>query len=139
MDIPKGNFKQDLVYKNTAPRDLMLTFLPPLKQKYEKAPVYFIIPGGGWHSEERQSMIDFSAQSVEALRNEGFAVISIDYRVVGEGAVMRDIVTDCFDAARYAAHFADVFKIDKEKGYTGSFGRRSSCFDAFLCSRKRFF
>ena len=115
MDIPKGNFKQDLVYKNTAPRDLMLTFLPPLKQKYEKAPVYFIIPGGGWHSEERQSMIDFSAQSVEALRNEGFAVISIDYRVVGEGAVMRDIVTDCFDAARYAAHFADVFKIDKEK------------------------
>lgn len=114
MDIPKGQEKADLVYKSTPQRELLLTFLPPLKQKYEKAPVYFIIPGGGWHVEERQSMIDFSEISVEALRNEGFSVVSIDYRVCGEGGVMREIITDCFDAARYIAHFADIFKIDKE-------------------------
>lgn len=114
MDTPKGNQKQDLIYKNTPQRDLMLTFLPPIKEKYEKAPVYFIIPGGGWHCEERQSMIDFSIQSVEALRNEGFAVVSIDYRVCGEGVVMSEIITDCFDAARYVAHFAEVLGIDKD-------------------------
>ena len=115
MDIPKESKKADLVYKNTSQRDLMLTFLPPTKKKYEKAPVYFIIPGGGWHIEERQSMIDFSAQSVEALRKEGFAVVSIDYRVCGEGVVMREIITDCFDSVRYISHFADVFEVDKEK------------------------
>lgn len=71
MDIPKGNKQADLIYKTTPQRTLMLTFLPPLTKKYEKAPVYFIIPGGGWHTEERQSMIDFSERSVEALRNEG--------------------------------------------------------------------
>jgi len=114
MDIPKGNQKADLVYKNTPQRDLMLTFLPPINEKYEKAPVYFIIPGGGWHCEERQSMIDFSIQLVEALRNEGFAVVSIDYRVCGEGVVMSEIITDCFDAARYVAHFADVLRVDKD-------------------------
>ena len=113
MDTPKGNQKQDLVYKKTPQRDLMLTFLPPTQVKYEKAPVYFIIPGGGWHIEDRQSMIDFSIQSVEALRSEGFAVVSIDYRVCGEGVVMSEIITDCFDAARYIAHFADTLKIDK--------------------------
>jgi len=91
----------------------MLTFLPPTQRKYKKAPVYFIIPGGGWHVEERQSMIDFSIKSVDALRREGFAVVSIDYRVCGEGVVMSEIITDCFDAARYVAHFADVLGVDK--------------------------
>lgn len=114
MDIPKGNIIQDLIYKKTPQRDLMLTFLPPIKEKYEKAPVYFIIPGGGWHTETRQSMLDFSAKSVEYLRNEGFAVVSVDYRVSGEGVCMREIITDCFDAARYIAHYADRLHTDNE-------------------------
>lgn len=112
MDIPKGKVKENLVYKNTPQRDLMLTFLPPTQRKYKKAPVYFIIPGGGWHIEDRQSMIDFSIKSVDTLRREGFAVVSIDYRVCGEGVVMSEIITDCFDATRYIAHFADTLEID---------------------------
>ena len=108
----------DLVYKKTPQRDLMLTFMPPLQKKYEKAPIYFLIPGGGWHVETRQSMIDFSIQSVETLRKEGFAVVSIDYRVCGEGVVMEEIITDCFDAARYVAHFADLLGVDKQRFMT---------------------
>lgn len=113
IDIPNGNNAADLVYKITPRRNLMLTFLPPLKEKFDKAPVYFLIPGGGWHVETRQSMIDFSLSSVETLRNEGFAVVSIDYRVYKDGVVMREIITDCFDAARYIAHFADTLNVDK--------------------------
>lgn len=105
----------DLVYKKTQQKDLMLTFLPPTLKKYEKSPIYFLIPGGGWHTETRQSMIDFSIQSVEDLRKEGFAVVSIDYRVHKDGVVMREIITDCFDAARYIAHFAEKLSIDKER------------------------
>lgn len=115
MNIPKNNNQADLVYKNTPQRDLMLTFLPPIIKKYEKAPVYFIIPGGGWHMEVRQDMINFSNVSVEALRNKGFAVVSPDYRICKEGVVMSDIISDCFDAAKYIAHFADELEIDKEK------------------------
>lgn len=114
-ETPNGKKTADLVYKRTPQRDLTLTFLPPLQKKYNKAPLYFLIPGGGWHVENRQSMIDFSIQSVEALRKEGFAVVSIDYRVCGEGVVMREIITDCFDAARYVAHFADTLEIDKDR------------------------
>ena len=114
----KEKGRADLVYKKTPQRDLMLTFLPPIQKKYDKAPLYFLIPGGGWHVETRQSMLDFSAQSVEALRKEGFAVVSIDYRVRGEGVVMREILTDCFDAARYVAHFADDFGVDKGRFVT---------------------
>ena len=68
--------------------------------------------------ETRQSMLDFSAQSVESLRKEGFAVVSIDYRVYKEGVVMREIITDCFDAARYIAHFADELGVDKDRFVT---------------------
>lgn len=117
MDIPKGRKKQDLVYKNTPQRDLMLTYLPPITEKFEKAPVYFIIPGGGWAVETRQSMIDFSEKSVDRLRNEGFAVVSIDYRVSQEGAVMREIIGDCFDAARYIAHYSDELGVDSNAFY----------------------
>ena len=106
--------RAELTYKTTPQRDLQLTFLPPICKKYNKAPIYFIIPGGGWHVETRQSMIDFSSQSVEMLRAEGFAVVSIDYRVRPEGVVMREILADCFDAARYVAHFADELGVDKD-------------------------
>ncbi|MBQ3426899.1 MAG: alpha/beta hydrolase [Clostridia bacterium] len=115
MDIPKSSKCTDLIYKKTNAKDLMLTFLPPIVEKYEKAPIYFIIPGGGWHVGERQSMIDFSAESVNMLRNNGFAVVSIDYRLCGDRAVMREIIGDCFDALTYIAHFADVLKIDRER------------------------
>ena len=115
MDIPKNNKQAELVYKNTPQRNLMLTFLPPLVKKYKKAPVYFIIPGGGWHMEVRQDMINFSKTSVESLRNNGFAVVSPDYRVCGEGVVMHEIIKDCFDAAKYIAHFANELEIDQER------------------------
>lgn len=115
MDFPYGCVQADLVYKVTPQRDLMLTFLPPTVKKYDVAPVYFIIPGGGWHSEARNDMISCSAISVENLRNEGFAVVSIDYRVCRQEVVMREIITDCFDAARYIAHFANILEIDKNK------------------------
>ena len=114
--IPRGNQKADLIYKKTLQKDIYLTFLPPEKDVYEKAPVYFLIPGGGWHDEERESMFGFSETSLDALRKKGFAAVSIDYRVYkDEGVVIRDIVNDCFDAVRYIAHFADILKIDPQK------------------------
>ena len=53
-DTPTGNQQADLIYKALGDREIMLTFLPPLKPVYEKAPVYLIIPGGGWHHETRR-------------------------------------------------------------------------------------
>lgn len=115
MDIPRGNMRADLIYKNTPKRDLMLTFLPPKWKAYEKAPVYFLIPGGGWMAEARQSMLDVCIQSVEELRASGFAVVAIDYRTGSESANMHTIITDCFDAVRYVAHYADTLCIDRER------------------------
>ena len=117
MDIPQNAYQSDLVYKNTPQRDLQLTFLPPLEEKCESAPVYFLITGGGWCVEKRHDVMVFLCSAIEGLRQKGFAVVSIDYRVYPEGVSIREIITDCFDAARYIAHFADVLKIDKQNFY----------------------
>ena len=113
IDIPKDKSEANLIYKDTGTKKIELTFLPPINQKYESAAVYFVISGGGWHTESKEGMLDFSKISVQALREEGFAVVSIDYRVCGDGVCMREIISDCFDAALYIAHFADILGIDK--------------------------
>ena len=114
MDIPK-NYEGEYVFKDTKERELKLSFLPPYEGKYDKAPLYFLIPGGGWHMEVRADMIDFSKESVEEMRRDGCAVVAIDYRVCGEGVAMQEIIEDCFDALKYIAHYADDLKVDSSR------------------------
>lgn len=116
FDMPKDNSAQPLVYKTIGDRKLELTFLPPLVSVWELAPVYLVIPGGGWHMENREDMLDFSKASVKALRESGFAAVSIDYRVSPEaGVTMEEIISDCFDAARYIAHVHAVLQVDPHR------------------------
>lgn len=115
-DIPHDNKTQDLIFKTVGGCSLELTFLPPLLEIYEAAPIYFIITGGGWFEESRAAMLGFSADSVQELRNKGFAVVSPDYRTYAQAGVkMEDIISDCFDAVRYISHFSDVLKVDPKK------------------------
>ncbi len=107
--------QKDFVYKVTPQRDLQLTFVPPNKPKYEKAPLYFVLPGGGWYVEERLGMMNYAKVSVGALLDEGFAVVAADYRVTPEGIFVADIIEDCLDALRFCAHHADEWGIDRDK------------------------
>ena len=105
--------EKDLKYKETDGAGLYLTYLPPEKNIYKLAPLYFLIPGGGWHTESRQSMLDFSADSVSELRKKGFAVASIDYRVTDDGVTnVYDILEDCFDALSFVCGNSQKLGID---------------------------
>ncbi len=107
--------RHEFVYKEIGEKKLEMSFFEPLKKKYEKAPVLVMIPGGGWVAEVRESMIEFFAVAVEILRNEGFAVASIDYRVMEDKVKMVDIIADCCDAVRYLARNAQELGIDAER------------------------
>lgn len=115
MDIPKSSHSAELVYKDTKIRPLYITFLEPTVKRYAKAPLYLLITGGGWEEQDRATILRTSDISVQQLRANGLAVASIDYRVCDEGVNISDITVDCFDAARYLAHYADVLGIDSER------------------------
>ena len=113
---PLWNDKQtDYVYKVTPQRELQLTLVPPNKAVYDKAPLYFVLPGGGWYVEERLGMMNYAKVSVGALLDKGFAVVAADYRVTPEGVFVADIIEDCLDALRFCAHHADEWGIDRDK------------------------
>ena len=107
--------KTDCVYKTVGDRQLQMTVISPLHKKYRKAPVYFLIPGGGWHSADRQSMIDFSESSVKALLENGFAVVSVEYRTVDGQVKISDVVGDCFDALGYFCAHSEAMETDTDR------------------------
>ena len=111
-----GVEKQDVVYKKVGDIELLMTIYQPITKKYEKAPVYYLVTGGGWNSCDRIGMISAVSAVVKYLRQNGYAVTSIDYRILGGGAeTMADIISDCMDGVRYLIKFADVLKIDVTK------------------------
>lgn len=115
-DIPKNDMQADLVYKSIGERKLYLTFYPPVKKCYDKAPLVILITGGGWMCGSRSGIVEMFSDMLDSLKNKGLAIASIDYRVYAEENVfMQDIISDCFDGARYLSHFADVLGIDRNK------------------------
>lgn len=111
---PNGRQEQELTYKIVGEHSIPLYFLPPTEQKYDRAPVYMVIPGGGWHTANYASMIGFSRRSIDALRARGWAVVSVSYRVTAE-AVIDQIISDCMDAGRYLCRFAEELGIDTNR------------------------
>ncbi|MBQ4332990.1 MAG: alpha/beta hydrolase [Clostridia bacterium] len=115
MDILARSPHIHHVYKKTPQRDLQLTYVKADNNKFDKAPLYFVLPGGGWYVEERLGMLNYARVSVNALLEAGFGVVTADYRVTTEGVFLEDIVTDCFDALRFVAHHADEWGIDRHR------------------------
>ena len=111
-----GTTEQTLIYKKVGDREIELLFYPPTEQVFDRAPVYLIIPGGGWRSASAEAMVGFSLRSSHALRKRGWATLSLSYRYVSRDDVcLDDIISDCMDAGRYLAHFADVLGIDPHR------------------------
>lgn len=106
---------KDYIYREVGGKKLSLTFIEPIKKVYNKAPLYFVIPGGGWHSAIRKSMLEFSQISVKKLLSAGFAAVSIDYRTAKDGVNMSDIVSDCEAALSFVVDNAEELNIDADR------------------------
>ena len=116
LTVPQGTkMTETLIYKKIGDKELRMTFLAPTKKVFDRAPVYYLITGGGWNSCDRQGMIGFSGISSEKLRQEGFAVTSIDYRIMQDGADMKAIISDCTDGLRYLSKYSEKLGIDPQR------------------------
>ncbi|MBE7045600.1 MAG: alpha/beta hydrolase [Ruminococcaceae bacterium] len=106
----------EYVYKKTPERDLMLRILSPTVRKYEKAPVFLTISGGGWHMESIDSILGMYSIATERLLSEGFVVASMDYRVTSQqDGCIGNIIGDCFEAIIYLKEHETMLGIDADR------------------------
>ena len=119
ITIPQTNAAQRLIFKTVGERAVELLFYPPTNVLYDRAPLLFLIPGGGWCMSVAESMYGMARTLAEKLQEAGFAVAATSYRNHrDDGVMMPAIVSDVLDAASFLAQHADVLNIDPQRIYT---------------------
>ena len=106
-----GAIHKDIVYKSTLFHTLTLDIYEPLECKSEKAPIYFYIHGGSWLHGDKE-LVNVYQKTVHTLREQGIAVVSIDYRYISQSGVDA-MISDCKDALIYVQHHAKEYGLDE--------------------------
>ena len=106
----EGIIYRDVVYKSTLFHDITLDIYEPLNKKHKKAPIYIYIHGGSWLHGNKE-LVNVYYKTVQKLREEGIAVVSINYRYISQSGV-EAIVSDCLDAVTYLQTNAQKYALD---------------------------
>lgn len=114
----QGKKALNILYKLTPEEDLYLdVYYPEQMNPTEKLPIVVYTHGGGWFNGSKENI---TKGPVEApflkLLEEGFAVVSINYRLVRhKSVVMRNCVIDAMDALRYLSKNNAALHLDTNR------------------------
>lgn len=100
---------KDVVYDTLLEAQKFDLYLP--KEGEGPFPLIFFIHGGGWFSGDKT---DGQESAWITLRDKGYAVASINYRLSGEAPHPAGII-DCKTALRYLKAHADEYHIDTQR------------------------
>ena len=121
IEIPKletkGTKKLNIVYKTTQEEDLYLDIYYPNLPTNNKLPVVFYTHGGGWVVGSKENIVNplMKVHFLELLM-EGFAVVSINYRLVDrERVAMRDCIIDAIDALHYLSKHKSILGLETDQ------------------------
>ncbi len=104
-----------LVYKTVGERELSLELLRPTDNMQRKSPAVIVLHGGGWVSGAPEDFTRDFAPLCELLRENGIAVIPVEYSLVCEGSSWRDALDDCEDALNYLIENAKSLGLDETR------------------------
>ena len=114
----KGEKALNILYKETPEEDLYLDiYYPENKSATEKLPFVVYTHGGGWFNGSKENITESPVKEpfLELLK-QGFAVVSINYRLVRHKTVaMRDCVVDAMDAFRYLSKNSNSLGLDANR------------------------
>ncbi len=106
----EGTIHKNVVYKSTLFHNVELDIYEPLALKYKKAPIYIYIHGGSWLRGDK-ALVNVYDKTVQGLREQGIAVVSINYRFVSQSGISA-MISDCLDAVRYVQEHASQYGLD---------------------------
>lgn len=114
----KGKMVLNVKYKTTKEGDLYLDIYYPTKTSdNKKYPIMLYTHGGGWFNGSKENIVrpPVAAPFLEFVE-QGFAVVSINYRLTKQKSVlMRDCVIDAMDALRYLSKNSDSLGLDTNR------------------------
>ncbi|MBA5793229.1 alpha/beta hydrolase [Flavobacterium sp. xlx-214] len=106
----------DITYKIATNNDsVKLDLFQPTKKLYEKNPVVVFIHGGAWAKGDKHIEHLYYMRSLrDTLRSKGYAVATINYRLVTKTINIADQVTDCRDALQWIKNNATTYNLDTD-------------------------
>jgi len=122
----------DITYKYPEHGELKLDVYQPENKGRGKNPVLIFIHGGGWATGDKSEIHeDYRAFLLKALLAEGYAVVSIDYRLTDlENIHFPAPVIDCKDAVRWVHKNAGLYHFDPD--HVGVWGTSAGAHMAML-------
>jgi len=130
-----GSLKTDLkniTYKVTSANDsVKLDIYQPANPKGEKKPVVLYIHGGGWAKGDKDFTSYYYTTSLkDTLQANGYAFVSINYRLVDKQHNLSDQISDCRDALKWIIDHADTYHFDVDN--IGLFGESAGAHLALM-------
>lgn len=129
--INSGTILKDITYKTVNNEEIKLDIYAPTKYKYKKSPVIIYIHGGGWSYGDK-TLDNNVSPIIDKIREEGFFIISINYRLTSKSIKFPSPVEDCKDAIRWVYKHAENYNFDKDN--IGLWGVSAGAHLALLCA-----
>lgn len=111
VSITEGTIYKDITYKDTNEGAIKLDIYTPINMKFKKSPVIVYIHGGSWLYGDK-SLDNNTISAMNKIREEGFTIISIDYRLISEKINFSAPIEDCKDAVRWIYKNSQLYNID---------------------------
>lgn len=105
---------KDLAYKITSELDtIKLDVFMPAMKRFAKTPLVVHIHGGAWLEGDKSFENQYYMRSLrDSLVSKGYALISINYRLLNPDVQLEDQLSDSYDALKWIRDHADVYQLD---------------------------
>lgn len=104
---------QNITYKITPAGNQQLDIYLPNKTKFEQTPVVVFIHGGGWVDSDKSTIKrTYRNRLSKKILEAGFAIVSINYRLLDGETTFPSNIEDCKDAIRWLRKNADQYNFD---------------------------
>ena len=111
----EGTMASDVVYSKVDNKDLKLDIYFPRNYVLDKSPVVVYVHGGFWYAGDKKADIPSLAPTINKLRDKGFTVVSVGYRLVDGGTIFPAPVNDIKSAMAYLRTNAAEYGLDPNK------------------------
>lgn len=104
---------REITYKTISDETLEFDILMPTKEVYDQIPVIFYVHGGAFISGDKTDLTEgVRKYVVEDILDEGYAIISLNYRLLDEDTHFPANLSDVNDAVKYTTSIAEAYNFD---------------------------